>query len=465
MNRARIDSFLPPRPAGSWASLAAVLIIGYLCMFRSFSYLGLPWLRIYIGEISLAAFLFFGPDTKQGPWVWAMQLVRPLKPVRMLILLLLVCGGFEALRGWAQGYPLFTVLRDTGFNYYPLFFFLGVWIGLRDRDFVRRAVRGLAWFNGCYGAACVLFLSRVPWTVPGTGGAASPVPLFSEPSCAAAPALLGLIIFEPKPRRVWYLIVLNAFVLLGLQVRGEWFGFAVGVLIFAWLTKQIRYVAMATAPLLLLLGLMYLADFSMQSPLGRGDNVGPEGTSISTRYLVARAIAPLSKDFAATLVPAEEVDFAAGTADWRLLWWVNIWGAVHSRLSSTLLGLGYGYPLGDLNPFIEPDTFIQTPHSVFFYALAFSGWLGVALFVFLQIAIGRLLWRAYRMTGQPFGFVCWAAWLTMSIFEPFFEAPYGAIPFFLLLGAASAPALFAGMRTTANKRVAPLLSSAAAQPA
>jgi hypothetical protein len=376
-----------------------------------------------------------------------------------------VCGGFEALRGLAQGHPLLTVLRDTGFNYYPLFFFLGVWIGLRDRDFVRRAVRGLAWFNGCYGAACVLFLSRVPWTVPGTAGAASPVPLFSEPSCAAAPALLGLLIFEPKPLRVWYLIGLNTFVLLGLQVRGEWFGFAVGVFLFAWMTKKLRHMATAAAPLLLLLGLMYLANFSMQSPSGRGDNVGVEGTSISTHYLVARAIAPLSKDVAETLAPTEEVNFASGTANWRLLWWANIWAEVHSRLSNALLGLGYGYPLGDLNPFIEPDTFIQTPHSVFFYALAFSGWLGVSLFVFLQIEMARLLWCAYRITGQSFGFVCWAAWLTMSVFEPFFEAPYGAIPFFLLLGAASAPALLAGTHTTANKRRALLLSPAAAQPA
>ena len=185
MGSARIDSFSPARPAGRWASLAAFLIIGYLCMFRSFSYLGLPWLHLYIGEIALAAFLFFGPVTKQGPWLWALQRVRRLKPVRFLILMLLVCGGFEALRGWAQGHPLLTVLRDTGFNYYPLFFFLGVWTGLRDRDFVRRVVRGLAWFNGCYGVACVLFLSRIPWTMPGTGDAASAVPLFSEPSGAA----------------------------------------------------------------------------------------------------------------------------------------------------------------------------------------------------------------------------------------------------------------------------------------
>ena len=154
---------------------------------------------------------------------------------------------------------------------------------------------------------------------------------------------------------------------------------------------------------------MYVGHVSLQSPLGRGDNVGTTGTSISTYYLVARAIAPLSQDLAQNLAPAEEVDFAAGTAAWRLVWWANIWLQVHARLSTALFGLGYGYPVGDLNPDIDPDAFIQTPHSVVFYALAFSGWAGVVLFSLLQIEIARLLWRSYQLNGQLFGLICWAA--------------------------------------------------------
>lgn len=437
------DTPRSPGVASHWAHFAAVMILGYLCMFRSFSYLGLPWWHIYIGELSLAAFLFCGPSTAKGGWLYLIRRIRRLDRLRAVLVSLLLYGGFEALRGLAHGYPLLTVLRDTGFNYYPIFFFLGIWAGLLDPDFLRSVAFGLAWFNGIYGVLCVLFLSRVPWTLPGTGDAASAVPFFSEPSGAAAIALLGLIVFEPSLRRVWHLVALNAFVLLGLQVRGEWLGFAVGVVVFASVTRRLKHLVTASAPVLLLLGLMYVAHVSIQSPWRRGDNVGNTGTNISTDYLVARALAPINKDLANELAPEEEVSFASGTAQWRLLWWAGIWSEVHSRLSNVILGLGYGYPIGDLNPYIEPDTFIQTPHSVFFYALGFTGWLGVAIYALLLWEIVRLLWRSYRITGQAFGLVCWAAFVTMAIFEPLFEAPYGAIPFFLLVGAATTPALLA----------------------
>ncbi|MGB6625721.1 MAG: O-antigen ligase family protein [Candidatus Acidiferrales bacterium] len=458
--------FLPSpavQPSRKWPELAAFLVVGYLGIGRAFAYLGLPWFSIYIGEMALAAFLMFGPRTKQGLWLCLAHRVPQLKRFDWLVLLLLLYGGFEALRGILQGYPALTAVRDTAFNYYPLFFFLGVWVGLKDRDFLRRVVRTLAWFNGCYGLACVLFLSRIPWTMPGTADAPKPVLLFSEPSGASAIVLLGLIVLEPRLRKVWHLIALNALVLLGLQVRGEWVGFAVGVLVFAWLTKKFKQVAIAASVIVILLGFMYVTHLSLQSPKGRGDNVGT-GTRISADYLVARAIAPLSQGLAARLATPEDVSYAAGTAEWRLVWWAAIWEEVHARLSSALLGFGYGYPIGNLNPDIAAGTFIQTPHSDFFYALAFSGWLGVTLFALLQIEIARLLWRSNRITGLPFGLMCWSAFLAMSMFEDFFETPINAIPFFLLLGAAIAPALIARRRSSLNCRRAPLPGCPEAQP-
>lgn len=442
------------RPADfsrEWLNLAAVLILGYAGIGRTFAYLGLPWISVYIGEMALAAFLIFGPRTEQGSWLRVIRRVPRLKHLWLLILLFLSYGGFEALRGILLGYAPLTTFRDTAFNYYVLFLFLGLWVGLQDRDFLRKVVRFLAWFNACYGLACVLFLSRVPWTLPGTADVSKSVPLFSEPSAASAIALLGLIAFEPRLAKVWHLIALNTFVLLGLQVRGEWVGFAAGVLLFAWLTKKLRHLAVTVGLFAVILGLMYVTHLNLQSPKGRGDNVD---SGISLDYLVARAIAPLSESLAAQLVPAQNVDFASGTAEWRLVWWANIWVEIHARLPTALLGFGYGYPVGDLNPDIEAGTFIQTPHSDFFYPLVFSGWLGVALFGLLQIEIARLLWRSYRISGQPFGLMCWAALLTMSMFEDFFETPMNAIPFFLLMGAAIAPALLTRRRGDSNLRSA-----------
>jgi O-antigen ligase/polysaccharide polymerase Wzy-like membrane protein len=439
-----------PSVTGNWQRLATVLIVGYLAMGKSFAYLGLPWISVYIGEIALAAFVLFGPAAKQGQWLRLVRRVRQLRRLKRLLVLLLVYGALEAVRGILHGYPAITAARDTAFNYYPLFLLLGIWTGLRDRGFLCRVIRILALCVGCYGLAWILFLSRITWTIPGTGGR---VPLFLGPYGGYTVALLGLVAFEQRLRGVWHLILLNTFVLLGSQSRADWLGLAVGLLALAWVTKRVKPLAVAGGFMILFLGLMYVTDLSILSPTGRGEKVG---TRISADSLIARAAAPLSKDLAARLAPPETVSFAFGTTEWRLLWWANIWAKVHARLSSALFGFGYGYPIGDLNPDIESGTFIQTPHNDVLYALAYSGWLGVALFVLFQVELFRLLLRSYTLTGQPFGLMCWAALLTTSLFEDFFEAPFGAIPAYLLLGAAMAPALLAWRRAIPNEVRSPL---------
>lgn len=427
----------------NWGKVAAFLIMGYLTMGRAFAYLGLPWFSLYIGEMFLAAFLLIGPRTKQGLWLHIVGRVRRLRRFERLILLLLCYGVLEALHGILWGYPPFTAARDMAFNYYPLFIFLGIWVGLRNRSFLQRVVRALAWWNGCYGLAYVLFLNRLPWTMPGTANAASTVPVFSEP-LGSAIALLGLLAFESKPQRVWYLLALNGIVMLFVQMRAEWVAFAVGLLVFAWCTKRIRYLAVAGVLLVALLGAMYMANVDLPSPKGRGGR-------ISTDSLVARAVAPFSRDLASELAPSKAVIGYAGTAEWRLVWWTAIWGAVHVDATHALFGFGYGYPIGDLNPFIKAGDFIQTPHNDFLYALAFSGWIGVMLFGLLQIEVLRLVWRSYRITRKPFGLMCWAALLVVSMFGDFFEAPMGAIPFYLLVGVALAPSLLCTRSELARK--------------
>jgi hypothetical protein len=221
-----------PSQTEGWGRFAVFLIVGYLCMTRSFAYLGLPWISLYVGEMALAAFLIFGPKSKEGPWLRVAWHIPRLRRFEWIVLFLLCYGAFEALRGILAGYPAFTAARDTAFNYYPLFLLLGIWIGLRDRDFLRRVTRALAWLNGCYGLAYVVFLSELPWNLPGTSNAPSDVPLFGQPFGSAV-ALLGLITFERQLRRVWFLVALNLIVMFWVQIRAEWVVFGVGVLVLA----------------------------------------------------------------------------------------------------------------------------------------------------------------------------------------------------------------------------------------
>jgi hypothetical protein len=84
---------------------------------------------------------------------------------------------------------------------------------------------------------------------------------------------------------------------------------------------------------------------------------------------------------------------------------------------------------------------------VFYYALGYTGWVGVALFGLLQLAVFQIVLRAFRATGQPVGVVWWVMGLGMGMFEESFETPYKAIPFYLLVGMAMAPALITDRRS------------------
>src|SRR5690606_21023646 len=94
-------------------------------------------------------------------------------------------------------------------------------------------------------------------------------------------------------------------------------------------------------------------------------------------------------------------------AEWRELWWDGIWRSVHSNPTLQAFGHGYGFPLVSLAPADGYKESTRTPHSVFYYALGYTGWVGVILFAALQYAILAHLWRSYRLTGQAAGLAWW----------------------------------------------------------
>ena len=109
-------------------------------------------------------------------------------------------------------------------------------------------------------------------------------------------------------------------------------------------------------------------------------------------------------------------------------------------------GHGYGFDLFGLAPDEvrqgQGDWDVRTPHSTFYYALGYTGWIGVALFGWLHFAIFRLLWRSFsELTGQPAGVVFWVMAMVRVSFEEGFETPFKAIPFYLLWGMTMAAAL------------------------
>ena len=178
---------------------------------------------------------------------------------------------------------------------------------------------------------------------------------------------------------------------------------------------------------LLLIG--FGVQFEIPSPAGRGG-------AVSSSEILARAIAPIDRD-AALDYSRKNADLYAGTTSWRTNWWAAIWSSVHLRTETTLLGHGYGFPLHDLVPYLR-DSDVRTPHNVFFDALGYSGWIGVAIFYGFQAAFGLTLFRVWRATGQSYGIISWLGTLVAAHFGNVFETPFGAIPFYLLTGMAAA---------------------------
>jgi hypothetical protein len=414
----------------AWPRLAAALMLGYLCMGRSFSYLGIPPLSIFVGEVVLAWFLLFGPRLGEWRWLSIARKLPRLKKFHRLLYLLLAYGAFQIVHGIYAGYSPLTAIRDFAFDYYPLYFFLGLWVGLHQPQGLPRFFRIFAWANGIYGTAYVLFLNRLSWTIPGVSQQVTPVPVFGLPEYSCI-ALLGVLAFEKSLRRAWPLLVLNGFVMLGMQVRSEWLAFAVALAIWAWRTGNFKRAAWGGVVVLLMLALMAVSNLRLPGIEARGG-----GGSISAGGLVGRALAPVSSDVAANYTANYQTD--VDTTLFRTLWWAAIWQAVHQNAARALLGFGYGYYLGDLVPYLKGE-FIQTPHNAFFYALGYTGWLGVVIFFWFLAEILRLFLAIPNLQVRNFVIAAFAASLIISMFTALFEAPYGAIPFYLIAGFAVAP--------------------------
>jgi hypothetical protein len=409
-----------------WSWAVGFLLLGYLSMTRTFAYLGIP--PFFIGEIVLAAFVLLKPRVALGTWVDSLLRASPLHGLSLAFLIFFLYGFWQLERGVLGGAPVLYTLKFFIFNYYVLYLLLGMWVGIQAPDFLPKLIRILAWFHGVYGLVWLVALREMAVFIPG-----SDVPLFGFPAGGAV-AILGLLCFERYLRAVWPILVLNIMIVLAMQARAMWLGLAAGILTWGLVTGRLSRVVAVGVGGLVVLGMVEISGFQVGSGSSRSATI--------SRDVVGIVIAPINIELAKQLSPRAVMKMTTG--DWRKRWWDQIWHSVHSTPMREAFGHGYGFDLFGL----APDDVragqaeeIRTPHSVFYYALGHTGWAGVILFGALQLSILKLLWRSYRLTGQPAGVVFWVMGMSMALFEESFDSPYKAIPFYLLLGLSIAPGL------------------------
>jgi hypothetical protein len=421
---------LPKRKWDMWSKWVLFLLVGLSLTGRSFSYLGIPPAKLFIGDLTLAAFIFLRPRQLFDPWINALTKGGALGPLAWILLISISYGIFQVIRGILLGFAPIIAVENLVFNVYPLYLFLGLWLGKRRPELLLKFVQVFAVLFCIYAPAYLLFLHTINVKMPGSDG----VNVFGQVAGGGF-IILSLLCLDPKPGRWWPAMAVAAAALLAVQVRSEWLGMIVATMIWGVLSKKMTRVAWIGAGIFAVLAVGALADVNLPSP-------GERGGKISSTEIVARGLAAVSPDMARDLTGSENVNFYSGTIKWRKMWWHAIWVNSQENFTNLLIGPGYGFPLKNLVSYLkDPD--LRTPHNVFYYALGYTGWIGVSIFFTLQAGCGVLLWRTFKVTGQSWGLAVWASGLTAAFFGNVMETPWGAIPFYLMTGLFVAPHLAA----------------------
>ncbi len=413
-----------------WAKWVFVMLLGS-SFGKTFYYLGVPSAKIFIGDITLGLFILFCPRELAGRWFRAVTQGGVLSPFGWVLLFSILYGLTEVLYGLNVGYPLLTALQNLVFNLYPVYLFLGLWVGSAHPTLLQKIIRWGAWTLALYGPAYLLWLHKIKLFAPGT----TDVPLFPQAGGGGL-ILLSLLAFERRPGRWWLPMILCAAMMLAAQVRSEWLSTIVAFLIWGLLERKLGKVAQVFTLVAALLVVGFATDLDLPSTAERGGK-------ISSREIVARGLSAISPSLAEQYTSSKNTGFYAGTISWRTRWWSAIWDSVSPdrSLARAAFGNGYGFPLKDLVPYLRAAADLRTPHSIFYFALGYSGWIGVVLFFALQAALLKMLWRVYKSTGQSWGVCAQTITLVSALFGNSLESPVEAIPFYLMMGLFLGPVL------------------------
>jgi O-antigen ligase len=150
-----------------------------------------------------------------------------------------------------------------------------------------------------------------------------------------------------------------------------------------------------------------------------------------------------------------------GTANWRLIWWQNLYD--HVMETNPVVGVGFGQSLHIYNPLLESDDeefVVRSPHNFNMTVFARMGFSGVCLWAgILIIGIGGLCRRVLRGTVRGHLYTVerrdeLAFWTTMlvctvvnSSFGVLMEGPVLGIWFWFALGFATGRSLTTGTAT------------------
>jgi hypothetical protein len=405
-----------------WTKLAVMM------MFLSF-YLGKASVALVLG---IGGLLVFSTRIVWNPWFLALTKDRDeLHPFAWPLLVSVLYGIAQTINGIIfQGYDTAYAFKILLFNMSPVYMFFGAWVGKHHPGFMRGYIRVQAWQMVVYAPLYFLVLNKLNLSL---GDADSGFTFLGNPGTGSVP-LLGLLAYEPNLIQFWAPILVLACLTIANQERADWLGMGLALAVWGKLANRMSRVISIFSVIVLVLGVAALIDLKLPPIPGRGGELSARGT-ISR---LAGSISPeLAEDVSGTRGDAA---FYYGTVYWRKQWWAAIREEVSKETRTEIYGFGYGYPLAKLAGADVVATGTRSPHSIFYFTLAYSGAVGVAIFFWLEFSVMRLLYRVYRVTGQIFGLAFFLYAFVGAFFGNYLETPAGII-FYTTLGLCVGPML------------------------
>ncbi len=403
----------------AWTKVALFLLFGSMFLGKSSAYVALAF----------GGLLLLSPRLLWDRWYNALTRRQDgLSEIGWPLLISLIYGFGQLIYGILLGYSVLTAFQILLFNICPVYLFLGIWVGFRHPGMVRAYIRYMAWYAVIYTPLYFLFLSKLSIA---TGDSDSGYAILGNPGSGSI-LLLGLLAYEPNLLKFWVPVLVLTGLTIANQERADWLGLGLALMLWGKLSKRMGRVFSVLGVLAAILLIAALIDLKLPPLAGRGGELSARGT-------LGRMAGSFSPDLAAE-VSGSRGDAAMyyGTVIWRKHWWAAIREEVSKDPLTLTFGMGYGYPLAHLAGKDVEHQGTRSPHSIFYFTLAYSGVVGVVIFFWLEICLIRLLYRVYMVTGQIFGLAYFVYSFAGAFFGNFLETPAG-IDFYLLLGLCIGP--------------------------
>jgi hypothetical protein len=394
-----------------------VLVGGYLAYGRPFAFWGVP--PLFVGEAYLMVMLLWNRNNWLGRFVNGFF---KFELVSTAVFLHLTWGIVEVFRSLFLRRSMIEVFRTAAFNYYPLYIMIGIMIGreISMKTYVK------VWKYIVIVMIVHVLLDPV-FNLSEAHGYNMPMP----PIVTLAMIALWDYFAAWKTRHILLAVSIFPDFFQSEHGHRSWvLGLLAGLIAIA-----------ASKPKLLLKwamisfgGLMFLMIVGPLIP-------GPHGTTppLDPVVQIAHIVASYNPNLAIRMMKwrgykSEEdaIRLEQGTADWRKTIWA---GALHDlkTIDLQLMGEGEGVSLQKIMPNGED---IHTPHNISIYCLYYTGWVGLGIFAFLIFALLHAAWRLRNEALRKQLIATILAVVVITMTGNLLEAPFGAIPFYLICGVA-----------------------------